>query len=109
MNKQFKRMQKLAGLITENQDNKNQVNNSYVVKDEEFSDEYGDFYAIDKQKALDYLSQFNDNDIDAETFIDDDEGWGEFEQYLENVEQMTDEELEEAMENEMNHYYGNHY
>jgi hypothetical protein len=109
MNKQFKRMQKLAGLITENQDNKNQVNNSYVVKDEEFSDEYGDFYAIDKQKALDYLSQFNDDDIDAETFIDDDEGWGEFEQYLENVEQMTDEELEEAMENEMNHYYGNHY
>lgn len=109
MSKQFKRMQKLAGLITENQDNKNQVNNSYVVKDEEFSDEYGDFYIIDKQKALDYLSQFNDDDIDAETFIDDDEGWGEFEQYLENVEQMTDEELEEAMENEMNHYYGNHY
>jgi len=101
MNKQFKRMQKLAGLITENQDNKNQINNSYVIKD-------GDFYVIDKQKALDYLSQFNDDDIDAETFIDDDEGWGEFEQYLENVEQMTDEELEEAMENEMNHYYGNH-
>lgn len=77
------------------------VNNRYVVKDEE--DE--DFYFIDKQKALDYLSQFDSEEVDAKQFIDDDEGWGEFEQYLEDVEQMTDEELEDAMRQEMSFYY----
>jgi hypothetical protein len=38
-------------------------------------------------------------------FIHDDEGWGEFEQYLEDVEGMSDEELEEAMRSEMSFYY----
>jgi len=80
-------------------------NNSYVIKDEELSDEDSDFYTINKQKAYDYLSQFDNEDIDAETFMDDDEGWGEFEQYLENVEQMTDEELEKAMREDMSFYY----
>ena len=80
-------------------------NNSYVVKDEELSDEDGDFYVIDPQKAYNYLSQFDNEDIDAEAFIDDDEGWGEFEQYLENVEQMDDEELENAMRQEMSYYF----
>jgi cell division protein FtsX len=94
LNEQFLRMQKLAGIITENQ-----VNNSYVIKDDE------DFYTIDKQKALDYLSQFDDDDVDAEQFIDDDEGWGEFEQYLDNVELMSDKELEDAMREEMSFYY----
>ncbi len=51
----------------------NTVNNKYVVKDEELSDSYGDFYRIDTQKALDYLSQFDNEDVDAEAFIDDDE------------------------------------
>jgi hypothetical protein len=80
-------------------------NNSYVIKDEEESDEDGDFYLINKQKAYNYLSQFDNEDIDAEAFIDDDEGWGEFEQYLENVEQMDDEELENAMRQEMSYYF----
>ena len=83
----------------------NQVNNKYVVKDEELSDEGGDFYYIDKQKAYDYLSQFDGGDVDAEAFIDDDEGWGEFEQYLDNVEQMSDEELEDAMRQDMSYYF----
>lgn len=83
----------------------NTVNNKYVVKDEELSDEDGDFYRIDIQKAYDYLSQFDSDDIDAEAFMDDDEGWGEFEQYLMNVEQMSDEELEDAMRQEMSFYY----
>ena len=83
----------------------NTVNNKYVVKDEELSDEDGDFYRIDLQKALDYLSQFNNEEVDAEQFINDDEGWGEFEQYLMNVEQMSDEELEDAMRQEMSFYY----
>ena len=83
----------------------NTVNNKYVVKDEELSDSYGDFYRIDTQKALDYLSQFDNEDVDAEAFIDDDEGWGEFEQYLEDVEQMSDKELEDAMREEMSMYF----
>jgi hypothetical protein len=83
----------------------NIINNKYVVKDEEESDEYGDFYRIDLQKALDYLSQFNNEEVDAEQFINDDEGWGEFEQYLEDVEQMPDKELEDAMRQEMSFYY----
>ncbi len=83
----------------------NTVNNKYVVKDEELSDSYGDFYRIDTQKALDYLSQFDNEDVDAEAFINDDEGWGEFEQYLEDVEQMSDEELEDAMRSEMSMYF----
>ncbi len=103
MNNEFKKMQKLAGLIVENQDNESKVNNSYVIKDKE-----DDYYYIDKKKALEYLKQI-DGVKAARTFINDDEGWGEFEQYLENVEEMTDEELEEAMEDEMNHYYGEHY
>jgi hypothetical protein len=94
---EIKRMQQLAGI-------NEAVKNSYVVKDEEF-DEYGDFYIIDKQKALNYLSQFDSDDIDAEQFMDDDEGWGEYEQYLENIESMTDEELEDSMRQEMSFYY----
>ena len=94
-----KRMQKLAGI------KESKVNNSYVVKDDELSDADGDFYTIDKQKALEYLSQFNSEDINAEQFIDDDEGWGEYEQYIDNVEQMTDKELEDNMRQGMSYYY----
>jgi hypothetical protein len=103
MNNELKRMQKLAGLITESQ--LNEVKNKYVIKDKEFSDESGDFYVIDKQKAFDYLSQFDDETVDAEQFINDDEGWGEFEQYLDDIKDMTDKELEDAMREEMSYYY----
>lgn len=109
MNKETLRMQMLAGVITESQYkaklNENQVNNKYVVRDEELSDQYGDFYAIDIDKALDYLKQFDNEDVDAETFVFDDEGWGEFEQYLDDVEQMSDEELEDEMRKEMSIYF----
>lgn len=99
MNKdEIKRMQELAGI-------KENVNNSYVVKDNELSDEGGDFYTIDKQKALEYLSQFDSEDVDAEQFVYDDEGWGEYEQYIDNVEQMTDEELEDDMRQAMSYYF----
>ena len=83
----------------------NTVNNQYVVKDDELSDEYGDFYTIDPKKALKYLKQFNSEDVNARQFMNDDEGWGEFEQYLEDVEQMSDEELEDAMRKEMSMYF----
>ena len=100
LNEEFKRMQKLAGVL-----NENKINNKYVVKDKEFSDDSGDFYVIDKQKALKYLSQFDNEDIDAGQFISNDEGWGEYEQYLENVEQMSDKEIEDSMRSEMSYYY----
>jgi hypothetical protein len=104
------RMKKLAGLITEGEYAKallreNQVNNKYVVKDEELSDEDGDFYVIDQKKAFEYLKQFNNSEVSAKQFIKDDEGWGEFEQYLDNIEQMSDEELEDAMRQEMSYYF----
>lgn len=83
----------------------NQVNNKYVVKDEELSDAYGDFYTIDQKKAFEYLKQFNNSEVSAKQFIKDDEGWGEFEQYLDDVEQMSDEELEDAMRQEMSYYF----
>jgi len=83
----------------------NTINNKYVVKDEELSDEDGDFYVIDLQKAFEYLKQFNSKEVDAKQFLKDDEGWGEFEQYLEDVEQMSDKELEDAMRQEMSFYY----
>ena len=46
---EIKKMQRIAGLITESEYqesmmNESNVNNSYVVKDEELSDEDGDFY-----------------------------------------------------------------
>jgi hypothetical protein len=85
--------------------NENQINNKYVVKDDELSDEDGDFYSIDTDKALDYLKQFNNEDVDAEAFIDDDEGWGEFVQYIEDVEQMSDTQLEDEMRTEMSMYF----
>ena len=104
------RMKKLAGLITEGEYAKallreNQVNNKYVVKDEELSDEDGDFYVIDQKKAFEYLKQFNNSEVSAKQFIKDDEGWGEFEQYLDNIEQMSDEKLEDAMRQEMSYYF----
>ena len=83
----------------------NTINNKYVVKDEELSDGDGDFYVIDLQKAFEYLKQFNSKEVDAKQFLKDDEGWGEFEQYLEDVELMSDKELEDAMRQEMSFYY----
>ena len=104
------RMKKLAGLLTEGEYAKallreNQVNNKYVVKDEKLSDEDYGFYYFDQQKAFDYLKKFNNSEVSAKQFIKDDEGWGEFEQYLEDVEQMSDKELEDAMREEMSMYF----
>ena len=76
------------------------INNNYVVKDED-----EDFYYIDTDKALEYLSQFDNDDISAYGFINDDEGWGEFTSNIEDVEAMSDEELEDAMRQEMSYYF----
>ena len=100
ISEEFKRMQKLAGVL-----NEGEVNNTYVFKDDEMSDDEYDFYTIDKKKAFEYLKQFNNSEVSAKKFIKDDEGWGEFEEYLEDVEQMSDEELEKAMREEMSMYF----
>jgi hypothetical protein len=92
-------------ITTQSRLNEGKIKNQYVVKDEEESDEYGDFYSIDKKKAFEYLKQFNSSEVSAKQFIKDDEGWGEFEQYLEDVEQMSDKELEDAMREEMSMYF----
>jgi hypothetical protein len=76
----------------------NIINNKYVIEDD-------GFYMIDPKKAFEYLKQFNSEEVDAKQFIKDDEGWGEFEQYLEDVELMSDKELEDAMRQEMSFYY----
>jgi len=92
-------------ITTQSRLNEGKIKNQYVVKDEEESDEYGDFYTIDKQKAFEYLKQFNSKEVSAKQFIKDDEGWGEFEQYLEDVERMSDKQLEKAMREEMSIYF----
>jgi hypothetical protein len=92
-------------ITTQSKLNEGEVKNQYVVKDKEFSDEDGDFYVIDKKKAFEYLKQFNSKEASAKQFIKDDEGWGEFEQYLEDVEKMSDKELEDAMREEMSIYF----
>jgi hypothetical protein len=92
-------------IYTQSKLDEGKVKNQYVVKDEEESDEYGDFYYIDKKKAFEYLKQFNSKEVSAKQFIKDDEGWGEFEQYLEDVERMSDKQLEKAMREEMSIYF----
>ena len=100
INEEFKRMQKLAGIqLNEIKVVSPKTKNKYVIRGSE------GYYFINRQKALDYLSQFNNEEIDAEVFLNDDEGWGEFEQYIEKVEQMTNDELEDAMRSEMSYYY----
>jgi hypothetical protein len=83
------------------------LKNQYVVKDEEMSQEFGeDWYIIDKNKALQYLSQFNrKGEVSAKGFMKDDEGWGEFESNIEDVQDMTNQELEDAMRQEMSFYF----
>jgi hypothetical protein len=101
ISEEFKRMQKLAGVL-----NEGEVNNTYVFKDDEMSDDEYDFYTIDKKKAFEYLKQFDKRgSVNAKQFIKDDEGWGEFEQYLEDVELMSDKELEDAMREDMSMYF----
>ena len=100
ISEEFKRMQKLAGVL-----NEGEVNNTYVFKDDEMSDDEYDFYAINKKKAFEYLKQFNSSEVSAKRFIKDEEGFEEFESYLEDVEQMSDEELEKAMREEMSMYF----
>jgi hypothetical protein len=83
------------------------IKNKYVYLDKEASEDFGeDWYSIDRQKALDYLSQFNNADVSAKRFMKDEEGFDQFVEYLEDdLDKMTDEELEKAMKEEMSFYF----
>jgi len=91
--------EEISKVLTENK-----VKNQYVVKDEELSDKDGDFYYIDEKKALAYLKQFNKS---AGRYIRDEEGFGEFSTSIDNVEKMTDKQLEKDMREDMDLYFGN--
>jgi tRNA G18 (ribose-2'-O)-methylase SpoU len=105
---EIKRLQKLAGLLKENNNGEFESSkNSYSVRDEESND-----YYIDKNKAIEYLSQFNNEEINAEVFVNDDKAWSTFEETLNNttdplfsVEKISDEELEKLMKQEMSYYF----
>jgi hypothetical protein len=60
---------------------------------------------IDPKKAFEYLKQFNSKEVSAKQFIKDEEGLEEFESNLDDVEQMTDQEIEKAMKEELSFYY----
>jgi hypothetical protein len=76
--------------------NENKVKNQYVTKDE-----HG--YYIDEKKALAYLKQFNKS---ASRYIKDEEGFGEFSTSIDNIEKMTDKQLEKDMREDMDLYFG---
>jgi hypothetical protein len=111
---EVKKMQRIAGLISEEEYrksliNESKVNNSYMVQDAELVAKYGDedHYYIDKQKALDYLSQFDNDYINAKLFINDDEVWGVNDLYLEDGAQRTNKEIEDIIRQEMSYYFFN--
>lgn len=100
LSEEFQRFQKLAGITNENTGENTEIKNSYVDYDKT-----NDLYMINGQKAYEYLSQFDSDDVDSDDFMDSDDGWGEFEQYLEDMETMSDEEIEDAMRQEMSMYF----
>ena len=96
-------IQKLLKEETKADKNKN-IKNKYVVY--KGKDEFGDDnYVIDKKKALEYLSQFDGKSVKSKTYIRDDEGWGEFEQYIDDKERLTDKQLEKEMRQDMSMYF----
>ena len=85
----------------------NQVNNLYMVYDEELSDKDKDVYGFSKQNALYYLRKFDNDKVNARQFLKDDKVWNNFIKNLNNVKQMSDKEIEDAMRKEMSMYFFN--
>lgn len=84
--------------------NELQINNP-VIKNKYVKRKDDTFY-IDKNKALEYLQQFNNDEVDAEWFINDSEGLSESElNGLEEPEKMNNEEMEDFLRMEMSYYY----
>ena len=62
-----------------------------------------EFFMLDYKKAKEYLSQFNNDDIDAASFLDDDESFEDLNIF--GIEEMTDEEVETELRQAMSYYY----
>jgi len=98
---ELKRMQQLAGLLNEND---NQPTNKYLIVDEE-----GDYQLNDKAVA-DYLkSEIDPEEIEnVDIFINDDEGYGESSIYffddLSDPAETTEKEVEDWAKREMSYW-----
>jgi hypothetical protein len=62
-----------------------------------------EFFMLDPKKAEEYLSQFNNDEIDAESFLDDDESSEDL--FIDGIEEMSNEEVEEILRQAMSFYY----
>ena len=76
----------------------NEANNSYVKRDE-----MGWF--LDSEKIKNYLNQFDSEEVNVDLFMGDDEGFGGEDMMLGDVENMTDEEIEQASRQAMSYYF----
>jgi len=99
LSEQFRRMQRLAGIITEEQST-----NKYLTVDEE-----GD-YALNSKAIADYLkSAIDPKEIKSvNIFMKDDEGYGESSMYFfdndEDPATTTEQDVEEWAKQEMSYY-----
>ena len=107
---EIKRMQLLAGLLTENEYQESLVNESKYISSEEQEDE--DFPVLNDDAIRAYLkSVIAPEHIDAvDTFMDDEEGYGESATYFfsdgddEDPFAIPDSEVEKWAEQEMSYY-----
>ena len=99
LSEEFRRMQKLAGIITEEQST-----NKYLTVDEE-----GD-YALNSKAIADYLkSAIDPKEIKSvNIFMKNDEGYGESSMYFfdndEDPATTTEQDVEEWAKQEMSYY-----
>lgn len=63
----------------------------------------GEFFSINKKLILQYLKQFNSDDVSAKHFLNDEEGYDE--SYYEHLEDWSDKEVEDAVRQDMSYYY----
>ena len=98
---EIKRMQQLAGLLNENE---NQSTNKYLTVDEE-----GD-YQLNSKAIIDYLkSVINPEEIEnVDIFMNDDEGYGESSMYFfdndEDPATTTEKDVEDWAKQEVSYY-----
>ena len=107
---EIKRMQRIAGIITESEYQKSLVNESKYISSEEQEDE--DFPVLNDDAIRAYLkSVISPEYIDAvDTFMDDEEGYGESSTYFfsdgddEDPFSIPDNEVERWAKQEMSYY-----
>ena len=98
---EIKRMQQLAGLINENE---NQLTNKYLTVDED-----GD-YQLNSKAITDYLKSVIDSEEieNVDIFMNDDEGYGESSMYFfdtpEETPQASEQDVEDWAKQEISYY-----